>query len=280
MRPILIPTDFSENALNAIKFALELFKYERSAFYFLHTYEDRVYNNPDLTRGNVQEISDAVHAQVMEKLNDTLEFVNKISPNPRHEYHIVAANNALVDEADKLVKAHNMDIIVMGTRGETNDPKVVFGSHTLQVLKYVPCPVLAIPEHYKYTQPKQVLFPTNLLIPYKRRELKLLCQMVAPYRAKIDVLYVSKSKQLSLRQEDNLNFIKDVVCKNDIKLITDNNPDVTTAIEAYLKANKTDMLVMVNTRQSFFETMLMQSAVAKMTLHVGIPLLVMQNLRR
>lgn len=280
MRDILIPTDFSDNAINAIKYALELFKYERSVFHFLHTYEDRIYNNPELTRDNLQALESEIHADVEAKFAETLAIVKKLSPNPRHEYRVVAANNSLVDEADKLVEAHNVDLIVMGTRGETNDPKVVFGSHTLQVLKYVQCPVLAIPEHYKYTQPKQVLFPTNLLIPYKRRELKLLCQMVAPYRAKIDILYVSKSNKLSLRQEDNLSFLKDVVSKNDITVITEHQHDVTKAIENHLDKNKTDMLVMVNTRQSFFETMLMQSPIAKMTLHVGIPFLVMQNLRR
>jgi len=47
MRKILIPLDFSENAMNAIKYALEFFKYETSEFYFIHTYEDEVYNEKE-----------------------------------------------------------------------------------------------------------------------------------------------------------------------------------------------------------------------------------------
>lgn len=280
MRQILMPIDFSDNAKNAISYALELFKYERSVFYFLHTYEDEIYDNASLTRENLHTVEKDVQQKVETKLAQTLAFVNSLSPNPRHEYLVVAANNALVDEAGKLVEAHNIDVIVMGTRGETNDPKVVFGSHTLQVLKYVPCPVLVIPENYKYTQPTNILFPTNLMIPFKRRELKLLCEIAAPYRAKIDLLYVSKSDKLSIRQEDNLSFLKEVVCKNDIKLITENQHDVTKAIRHHIVEHDTDMLVMVNSRQSFFETMLMQSTVDKMTLHIDIPFLVMENLSR
>ncbi|TYB78299.1 universal stress protein [Bizionia myxarmorum] len=280
MRQILIPTDFSENAKNAISYASELFKYERSVFHFLHTYEDTVYENSELTRETLQEIEKSIQADVEAKLNETLAMVKKLSPNPRHEYHITAVNNSLVDEADRQVETHNIDLIVMGTRGETNDPTVVFGSHTLQVLKYVPCPVLVVPENYVYTQPKHILFPTNLLIPYKRRELKLLCEIAAPYRADIDLLYVSKSDKLSLRQEDNLAFLKEVVCRNEIDLITESHHDITSAIKEYIAKHDSDMLVMVNTRQSFFETMLMQSAVAKMTLQVHIPFLVMQNLNR
>ncbi|MBK5210563.1 MAG: universal stress protein, partial [Flavobacteriaceae bacterium] len=38
MIKILLPTDFSENAYNAIKYAVELFENEESNFYLLNTY--------------------------------------------------------------------------------------------------------------------------------------------------------------------------------------------------------------------------------------------------
>ncbi len=280
MRQILMPIDFSDNAKNAIKYALELFKYERSTFYFLHAFADEIYENKALTRDNLKTIEKDVQQQVESKLAQTLEFINTISPNPRHDYHMVSANNTLVDEAGKLVNNHNLDIIVMGTRGETNDPKVLFGSHTLQVIKYVPCPVLAVPENYTYTQPKNILFPTNLMVPFKRRELKLLCEIAAPYRAKIDLLYVSKSNSLSLRQEDNLSFLKEIVCKNEINVIIENEQNISMAISHFKEKHDTDMLVMLNSRESFLETMLLQSTVDKMTLHLEIPFFVMQNINR
>jgi hypothetical protein len=186
----------------------------------------------------------------------------------------------LIDEADKIVDEENIDIIVMGTRGETDDRKLTFGSNTLQVLKYVQCPVLAIPANYKYTQPKHILFPTNYMIPYKRRELKLLCEMASPYRAIIDVLYISKSDKLSLRQEDNQRFIKEGLYKNSLNFKTINDKNITNAIYKYLKENKTDMLVMVNTRQSFLESILFQSTIDKISLHIDIPFLALQNIRR
>jgi len=209
MRQILIPTDFSENAMNAIKYALELFKYERSEFYFMHAYEDEVYNDKALsTRDTFEAVLRVVSKKSQKNLEDILKIVKEISPNPRHNYNIISAYNSLVDEADIIVDGKNIDIIVMGTRGETNDKKLTFGSHTLQVLKYVQCPVLSIPENFKYAQPKHILFPTNYLIPYKRRDLKLLCEMAIPFRAKIDMLYVTNCDKLSMRQEDNMQFLE------------------------------------------------------------------------
>jgi len=168
----------------------------------------------------------------------------------------------------------------MGTQGITNNKKLTFGNNTLQVLKYVSCPVLAIPEKHTYNQPKHILFPTNYLIPYKRRELKLLCEMACPYRATIDVMYVSNSNKLSLRQEDNKLFIQDTLCKNEVNFLIVNNSNITEAINTYVEQNNIDMLVMVNTRHSHLENILFQSKMDEISLNSKIPLLAFQNIER
>ena len=281
MRKILIPTDFSENAMNAIKYALELFKYEKSKFYFMHAYEDDVYKDKALsTRETFEQVLSNVSSRSQNNLENLLKKVKEISPNPRHSYKIISAYNSLVDEADIVVDGKNIDVIVMGTKGETDDRKITFGSHTLQVLKYVQCPVLSIPANYKYTQPKHILFPTNYLMPYQRRDLKLLCEMATPYRARIDMLYVSSSDKLSMRQEDNMQFIKDALCNNDTNFNTVNNENFIEATNIYIKENNIDMLVMVNTRHSYLENILFQSVIDVLSLNIQIPFLALQNTRR
>jgi len=281
MRKILIPTDFSDNAMNAIKYALEFFKYEICEFYFLHAYQDDIYADKVLlNQKTLDEVTRIISERSQKQLNETLKKVKEISPNPRFHYNIISANSMLIDEADKIVEDENIDIIVMGTRGKTNDRNLTFGSHTLQVLKYVQCPVLAIPENYKYTQPKHILFPTNYMIPYKRRELKLLCEMAVPFRSVIDMLYVSKSDNLSIRQKNNRDFIEYELSKNKVNFKTTDNKNITNAIYIYIRENNIDMLVMVNTRHSFLESILFQSSIDKISLHLDIPFLTMQNIRR
>ncbi|WP_339895467.1 universal stress protein [uncultured Algibacter sp.] len=281
MRKILIPTDFSENAMNAIKYAIELFKYEKSDYYIMNAYQDDIYADETLLeKESLDKITKRISKKSLKALEIILNKIKELSPNPRHTYNIISSNNMLLDETDKIVDEKNIDIIVMGTRGKTNDKKLTFGSHTLQVLKYVQCPVLAIPENYKYNQPKHILFPTNYLLPYKRRELKLLCEMVSPYRTVIDMLYVSKSKKLSMRQEDNQNFIKEELCKNSLNFKIANSKHIINAIYAYIKENYIDMLVMVNTRHSFLESNLFLSTVDELSLHLKIPFLALQNIKR
>ncbi len=280
MRKIVVPTDFSENATNALEYALALFKYDFSEFYILNAYQDAIYANASVTQENLAEVTSAMAQQSQSQLDELLKYVTNISPNPRHKYYAISSNSVLVNGVNTVVDEQNIDIVVMGTRGFTNNRQLVFGSHTLQVLKYVSCPVLAIPENYKYTQPKHIMFPTNFLIPYKRRELKLLCGMASPYRAEIDIVYISKSNTLSIRQQDNQDFVKDVLCKNTLNIKTIKSKNITEAIHHYITQNGIDMLVMVNSQHTFLENMLLQSTIDKMGSSLNIPFLVLQNINR
>ena len=55
MKKIILPTDFSHNAYNAIEYALQLFKDVESTFYLLHTYTPAVYQ-PEYMLGSPGQI--------------------------------------------------------------------------------------------------------------------------------------------------------------------------------------------------------------------------------
>lgn len=281
MRNVLVPTDFSFNAMNALKYALELFKYEICEVFIMHAYQDEIYeDDKSLSREMLYDITNRISKRSQLELENIVKEIQIEFSNPRHTYNIISANNMLLDEADQVVDEKNIDIIVMGTRGKTNDRNLTFGSQTLQVMKYVQCPVLAIPEGYKGYQPRHILFPTNYLIPFKRRELKLLSELASSYRTNIDMLYISSSNKLSLRQEDNQSFIKEKFTENDVNFKTINNKSIINTIYTYIKENNIDMLVMVNTRHSFLENILFQSTIDKVSLYIDIPFLALQNIRR
>lgn len=281
MRKILILTDFSENATNALKYAIDLFKYDKSEFFIMHAYQDDIYSNKyKVSRTTLVKVTKKVANSSQKQLEALLQNIKQISPNPKHAYNIISANNILVDEAEIIADKESIDLIVMATRGFTNNEKITFGSHTLQVLKYVQCPVLVIPEGYKFNKPKHILFPTNYLIPYKRRELKLLSELASQNSSKIDMLYIATIKKISMRQQDNSDFIKEQFFKNELRFVTLNSNEITNTITSYIKENSIDMLVMVNNRHTYLEDMLTQSTIDKMSFSVHIPFLVLQNVKR
>lgn len=281
MRKIVVPTDFSDNAYNALKYACEIFKYEKSEIFIIHAYADEVYQLGNITQRSIlDKRKDEVEQKTASALGELMKRIKEYAPNPKHSYTSIAAFGSIIDEVNDLVERENTDIVVMGTRGASNDRSNTFGSNTLNVMKYIQCPVLAIPENYGYHSPKELLFPSNYLIPYKRRELKLLCELTGSFRSTIHMLYIDPMKKLSLRQEDNQNFLKAELKKANLVFETTPEKDKTMAITKYIVHHNIDMLVMVNTRHSHLEDLLMPTTLNKLGLHLKIPFLVLQNLAR
>lgn len=279
MHKILIPTDFSGNAMNAIKYALELFKYEKSEFYILHAFADEVYdNNTILTRALFEEFRDTIKKKSDKQLEEILLIIRELSPNPRHTYEVISKFGSLIDEVNDFVDKENIDVIVMGTRGSTDNRSIDFGSNTIQVMKYVKCPVLAVPKAFAQLQLTRILYPTNYQLPYKRRELKLVSTLAKSFTAKITFLYISKFKDLSFRQQDNVAYLKNILKDNSLNFITAYGEDLIKVINEEIEKEKIDMLVMVNSRKSYLESLLYPSTVQKIGLQIQIPFLVLQNL--
>lgn len=281
MRKIIIPTDFSENAFNALKYASELFKYERSEFYILHAYADEVFNSEAvITPEYLEEYKETIRKKADHELKNAKSRILDLFPNPKHEYHTVSAYGLLIDEVNDLAEKENADLIVTSTKGFTNDRKLTFGSNTLQIIKYVQCPVLSIPENYEFTDPLRILFPTNYLLPYQRRELKLVGGIARAFCAEIHMLHVSKFLQETIRQKNNKDAIVEHLYDLQIKFHHEELLDKTEAMEKTVAELDMDLLILVNSRHSYLENILYTSTIDKIGLHPKIPFLVLQNFYR
>jgi nucleotide-binding universal stress UspA family protein len=281
MRKIAIPTDLSENAKNAFEYAMALFN-ESSIFYILHAYAEAVFLPETLNLSDEQvelkkkEVSESCEI----KLNDLIEEMREKYPESNHQFRVMSHCGYLMSEVDALVNSENIDVLVMGTRGKTNDRNITFGSNTLQVLKQVQCPVLCIPENYKYQTPQKILFPTNFMIPYQKRELKLVDEICSYYSSEIHLLLVSNFGLLSKRQKTNQEFLQKQLDTDSISFHQIEESSKTNIFNETIDKMNIDLLVMVNSRRSYLEHLFEKSTIDKIGLRPKIPFLVLQNLPR
>ena len=281
MRTILIPTDFSKNALHAVQYAIALFKCERTRFYFLHAYADEVYGPFRSTAEiDAQVEKEKIKKETQQKLDALIQEITKVPPNPKHSYESISAFDSLTDAVNDFVNELNIDMVIMGTKGQTNDKNIIFGSYTVQIFKYVQCPVLAVPQEAVFKQPKKILFPTHYMLPYKRRELKLLNSLSGEYKSEIHCLYISDFEILSSRQIDNKRFLSESLPDSYLFFKRTAVKNKAQAIQEYIASKHIDFLVMVNSRHSFLEDMLYRSTIDEIGLTIKTPFLVMQNLPR
>lgn len=281
MRKIVIPTDYSSSAYNALQFAVHLFKYEKCKFHLLHAFADEVYTNVEvLTPTQLKEVKSDLQAKHENKLEDLLMKIKEFSPNPLHDFQFTAVFGLLVDEINEVVNQENVDLVIMGTRGKTNNNQLSFGSNTLQVIKYIQSPVLIIPVDYTFQEISNILFPSNFMIPYQSRELKLLAGIGKSSKADIHMLYISNFPLDSLRQKENKEFISDQLREVTIQYQRVEEQERIATIMEQIDQLNIDLLVMVNSRYTYLENIIYESTVDKISLQPKIPFLVLQNYNR
>lgn len=145
MKKILVPTDFSNNAYNALYYATRLFKNEACQFYILNTCE---IETPVLTSSNG---SQQIQQESQEKLAETFHSIVRDTEDFKHSYETISTAKNLQQSIEDMVIEKNIDLIVMGTKGATGAKGFIWGSNTSNIIQRIKCcPVLAVPEDFYF----------------------------------------------------------------------------------------------------------------------------------
>ncbi|OMP31496.1 MULTISPECIES: universal stress protein [Mangrovimonas] len=278
MKNILLPTDFSENSWNAIKYALQLFEHETCKFYLLNTYTPPIYQiEYALMIPDKLGMVDTARSNSVEQLNDFKDRMHKEFRNPKHTIETMAIFNTLIQEIILFVKEKAIDYVVMGTKGASGTKGVLFGSNTVQVFKNVKCPVLAIPENFPFETPHEVLFPTDYSIDYKESQLKPIRDILSAHSSRVNILNVVPENGLSEWQEKNKDTLETYF--KDIAHIfhSVSNATVVNAIEKFQIKAKINLLVMINNKHSFFENLFFKSNINQIGFNLKIPFLLIPS---
>ncbi len=138
IRTILVPTDFSECSLEAMKYAMGLAELLTSRVVFLHVVEPLAYG-PELT-ASYPVFDPGLTKKFAEMMHDWVEQV-KVQGIPV-EWHIELGSSFA--EIRSAAARYGADLIVMGTHGRTGVGHLLLGSVAERVVQHAPCPVLTV----------------------------------------------------------------------------------------------------------------------------------------
>jgi len=278
MKKILLPTDFSDNSWNAIKYALQLFKDQECNFTLLNTYTPIVYQFEYIQSSTLHyQVMDAVKEASKKGLEEIREKINLEFNNPKHTFSQITSFNTLTSEVDELYQGNAIDMIVMGTKGASGVTGVLFGSNTIHVIKKAKCPVIAIPSDFSFESPHEILFPTDYEIEYQPEHLKPIIEIAQKHISRINIMHVYIGNGLSKTQEKNKSLLETNIKKiahlfHDIK-----NQNVPEAITNFQLKARINLLAMINNKHSFFENLFFKSTINQIGFHLNIPLLVIPS---
>src|SRR5437660_183779 len=142
IRRILAPTDFSDAATPAVRYAAELADKFAAELVLLHVVQDLALVLPDAVMPTPLPAADLdqLTASAKAGLANSVTRLDLARLNPRTEVRF-GSPAAEIDEAAKELAA---DLIVVSTHGRTGLAHLLLGSVAEKVIRYAPCPVLVV----------------------------------------------------------------------------------------------------------------------------------------
>lgn len=279
MKNILLPTDFSQNSWNAMRYALEFFKNETCKFHLLNTYTPALYGVTSVVNApGMETTSDTAAELSQEGLEATLDRLRDTYRNPDHTFTTLSAFNTLPGEVLEICESKRIDMVVMGTRGASGAKAFFLGSNTVHVIRKAIVPVLGVPDGYRFKPIHNILFPTGYESKYTPADFVCLSGILRKHKAALHIVHALEGGSLTQTQIAHKEHLKQLL-KEVPTVIFKHKPDAAMPNLVYTYSNQNDigLVAISNRKHAFLERLLLQPHVDAVGHHCKIPFLVIPH---
>lgn len=270
---ILIPTDFSAVANNALNFAIDLAKKTGAHIHVLHVKHVPIMDAsfPAETYQNYLDEIDNAAKKGMEEIEKNMLKTSGV------KYDMQTVMGFVNDELQYFVKKYDVDLIVMGTTGASGLQEIFIGSNAASVVSKSEVPVMVIPPSATHSDFKHILYSSD----YNEPEFPAVSRLIYfadLYHSKITVLHVKTEYDFYMNTERN--FFKrnrENISHHDITVVNMDKIETIDAINQLIDEKKVDLLVLAKHNRSWFDRLFHRSFSKRMAFHTKIPLLVLNK---
>ena len=241
IQKLLVPTDFSPQALNALKAAAQLARRYKADIYLLHLLEMPEVLIDGLSAQHQSQLPEALYYMKLahKKFTEILKapFLQGLT------IHETAEFDGAFEGIMTYVKKYNIDAIVMGSHGTSGIQELFIGSNTEKVVRHSEIPVFVIKNELDIFKIRNFVFATDLQED-NIEALQEAFKFARSEDASLHMLYVNTPNRFKTTQEITSickGFLKNLGQKSQ-KLTIYNDLSVERGILNFAESIKADLI--------------------------------------
>jgi nucleotide-binding universal stress UspA family protein len=239
MKSLLVPTDFSAAADNAVLYAGQLATTFRSSIFLLHVYQVPIsMNDVPVLMASVEELRQSAETG----LERTKELLEKNFPGLTVTFESRLGD--VVTEVEDVCRQTNPVAIIVGKHGATGVERLLFGSTSLSIIRHSQIPVLAVPGNNPGKGIKQVALAIDTA-EAKVQE-SFIKSFASALQAELHVVHVQTDNR-SYEPPNKLAAALNADCQ------TIRDHEFLHGIQTYTEKNNIDLLIVFPHKHSFME---------------------------
>lgn len=257
-RRILVPVDFSDASLRAVKLAISLADELKAEIKLLHVFYNPVLDVAPFDTSHTYQINltrylHEIEQNARKQLADLVCEAKKMAEKAHNKIKINSSlSNGIADEEILAVSKRNKPgLVIMGSKGMGHQSEGLFGSMAVKVVAKSTVPVIAVPESSKLTavnKLKNILYATDF-DDYDQIALSRLIDMVHPFKPTLHIVHVSigVKKAWDKPKMDLLKkFLSSEFTKYPVKYKIVVSDDVINGLECYMRNNDIEVVALTN----------------------------------
>ncbi len=277
MKTILVPTDFSESSLHAIRYSADLARALHAKLILFHSYmipapvgiEEIPY--VPMPMEDIRKEQEGELHRLAEKINGESANGKESGSGTFLEVETMARIGIPSDEIRAAAEERGADLIVMAARSEK--------------VRKTRIPVLLIPDQSGFSPFGRVAYATDFSYGRQNDLFAPLVTLLRAFGASLDILHVEEENHEagsgdSLARQAGLDGKRELEsvfrefgpCFSTVK-----GPSVIRAIHSFTAENKAGLLVMVAHKHGMLDRLFHKSSTWEMAHETSIPLLVLQG---
>lgn len=187
MKTIIVPTDFSPIATNAMHYAIDMAKTVNASLLLLHVYQVPVsFTDTPIVLVSIEDLRKGAEEQVAHLKSE----VEHLTSGSLKVYTETRLGN-VADELENLCNKINPFAVIMGTKGASGVERILFGSNTLTAIRHLTWPVICVPPGKTFGAGiKKIGFACDFKDVVKTTPTHYIVDFVKEFNAELDVLNV------------------------------------------------------------------------------------------
>lgn len=271
MKTIIVPTDFSPIATNAMNFAADMAVNINASITLLHVYQVPV----SMTDVPVVLISSEELRKGSEEKLEILKQELAHVTSGKIKIYTEARLGDVSDELEEICKHVRPFAVIMGTTGASGVERILFGSTALTAIRHLKWPVIVVPPGKKYGSGiKKIGFACDFDKVVENTPIQFIKNMVNEFGAELHVLNVDhenkhfkpgtpeESVMLHTLLEDlnpNYHFI--------------DNADIEDGINGFVEANNIDLLITIPKKHKLLDGLFKPSSTKQLVTKSHVPVM-------
>lgn len=241
MKNILVPTDFSSEAENALKVAAQIAKKFNSEIFLLHMLELPLDLIDPSQPNNSGDLPEAIFFMKLahQRFNNIMKkaYLNGLKVHETVEFH------QAFDGIMEISKKYDCDAIIMGSSGADGLKEIFIGSNTEKVVRHSDIPVLVIKNEIPNFEVKKFVFATDLK-PETISTFKQALKFAAKLNAKIELVMVNTPSNFTTTRDIDLKLSRytDGIDNSEYHFSVYNDVSVETGILNYGNRINADLI--------------------------------------